>query len=255
MMENTTAVRNKVALITGGARGIGRAIALQLALDGYDIAINYNSSEEQATALLSQLKSMNCNSIVVKCDIANEDEVKNMVSQVVAKFGKIDVLVNNSAVCYDSLFQDKTIENFRRTLDVNVIGTFLVSKYVGQIMYNNKYGKIINLSSTNGINTYFPMCIDYDASKAGIISLTHNLATQFAPYVNVNAIAPGFIATESEVAGMDEEFIALETEKVMVKRAGQPEDVAHLVSFLASDKANFINNQVIKIDGGIYGDC
>lgn len=121
-------------------------------------------------------------------------------------------------------------------------------------MYNNKYGKIINLSSTNGINTYFPMCIDYDASKAAIISLTHNLATQFAPFVTVNAVAPGFIATESEVEGMDEEFIALETEKVMVKRAGQPEDVANLVSFLASDDANFINNQVIKIDGGIYGD-
>ena len=98
------------------------------------------------------------------------------------------------------------------------------------------------------------MCIDYDASKAAIISLTHNLATQFAPFVTVNAVAPGFIATESEIEGMDEEFITLETEKVMVKRAGQPEDVANLVSFLASDEADFINNQVIKIDGGIYGD-
>ena len=201
MMENTTAVlnNNRTVLVTGGARGIGKAV--------------------------------------------------------VEKFDKIDVLVNNSAVCYDSLFQDKTREQFIRTMEVNVLGTFMVSRIVGDIMYNNKYGKIINLSSTNGINTYFPMCIDYDASKAAINSLTHNLATQFAPFVTVNAVAPGFIATESEIDGMDEEFIALETEKVMVKRAGLPEDVANLVYFLASDNGDFINNQVIKIDGGIYGDC
>ena len=147
------------------------------------------------------------------------------------------------------------MEDFRKTLDINVIGTFLVSKYVGEMMYQNKYGRIINLSSTNGINTYFPMCIDYDASKSAINSLTHNLAVQFAPYVNVNAIAPGFIATESEIDGMDEEFIKLEEEKILVKRAGKPEDVANLVTFLISDDADFINNQVIKINGGMYGDC
>ena len=254
MMENTTAVHNKVALVTGGARGIGKAVVEKFASLGYTIAINYNNSEERANNLLSELTEKGVSAITIKADISNEEEVKSMIRTVLERFGKIDILVNNSAVNYDTLFQDKTTEQFRRTLDVNVIGTFLVSKFVGEVMYNNKYGKIINLSSTNGINTYFPMCIDYDASKAAIISLTHNLATQFAPFVTVNAVAPGFIATESEVEGMDEEFIALETEKVMVKRAGQPEDVANLVSFLASDDANFINNQVIKIDGGIYGD-
>ena len=255
MMENTTAVHNKVALVTGGARGIGKAVVERFAKDGYSIAINYNNSEDRALALLKELQDANVSAIIVKADISDEEQVKSMVATVVDKFGKIDVLVNNSAVNYDTLFQDKTVEQFRRTLDVNVIGTFLVSKYVGQVMYDNKYGKIINLSSTNGINTYFPMCIDYDASKSAINSLTHNLATQFAPYVTVNAVAPGFIATESEVEGMDEEFIALETEKVMVKRAGEPEDVANLISFLASKDADFINNQIIKIDGGIYGDA
>ena len=254
MMENTTAVHNKVVLVTGGARGIGKAVVEKFASLGYTIAINYNSSEERANNLLSELTEKGVSAITIKADISNEEEVKSMIRTVVERFGKIDILVNNSAVNYDTLFQDKTTEQFRRTLDVNVIGTFIVSKYAGEVMYNNKYGKIINLSSTNGINTYFPMCIDYDASKAAIISLTHNLATQFAPFVTVNAVAPGFIATESEVDGMDEEFITLETEKVMVKRAGQPEDVANLVSFLASDEADFINNQVIKIDGGIYGD-
>ena len=255
MMENTTAVHNKVALVTGGARGIGKAVVERFAKDGYSIAINYNNSEDRALSLLKELQDANVSAIIVKADISDEEQVKSMVATIVDKFGKIDVLVNNSAVNYDTLFQDKTVEQFRRTLDVNVIGTFLVSKYVGQVMYDNKYGKIINLSSTNGINTYFPMCIDYDASKSAINSLTHNLATQFAPYVTVNAVAPGFIATESEVEGMDEDFIASETEKVMVKRAGEPEDVANLISFLASKDADFINNQIIKIDGGIYGDA
>lgn len=244
---------NKVALITGSARGIGRQIAITLARAGYDIIINYNTSKEKAYSLQNEIVSLGVKSIVVKCDISNELEVKEMVTTILKTFNKVDVLVNNAAVCFDSLFQDKSVENFKRTMDVNVLGTFLVSKYIGQIMYNNKYGKIINLTSTNGINTYYPMCIDYDASKSAIISLTHNLAMQFAPYVNVNAVAPGFIATESEVGGMDKEFIDFETEKILVKRVGTEEDVANLVEFLASDKSNFINNEVIRIDGGIYG--
>ena len=256
MMENTTAVHNnRTVLVTGGAKGIGRAVVEKFATQGYNLAINYNSSEKRAKELLEELTTRGIPAMIIKADISNEEEVKNMAAAVVEKFGKIDVLVNNSAVCFDSLFQDKTRENFLRTMEVNVLGTFTVSKIVGDIMYNNKYGKIINLSSTNGINTYFPMCIDYDASKAAINSLTHNLATQFAPFVTVNAVAPGFIATESEIDGMDEEFIAMETEKIMVKRAGLPKDVANLVYFLASSEGDFVNNQVIKIDGGIYGDC
>lgn len=254
MTENITDVR-KTALVTGGARGIGKAIVIELADKGYNIAINYNSSESQAKELENILKYRGVDCMIVNADISIESEVDSMIQKIIDRFGKIDVLVNNSALSIDSLFGEKTVEDFRKTLDVNVIGTFLVSKYVGEIMYKNKYGRIINLSSTNGINTYFPMCIDYDASKSAINSLTHNLAVQFAPYVNVNAIAPGFIATESEIGGMDDEFIKLEEEKILVKRAGKPEEVAKLVSFLISENADFINNQVIKINGGMYGDC
>lgn len=245
----------KIALVTGGAKGIGRACVMELARAGYSVAINYNTSETQAKNLKSELDKLKIDSIIVKADISNEADVKQMVEQVVKHFGHIDVLINNAAVSLDSMFYDKTVESFNKTLNTNVVGTFLVSRLVGEIMYNNKYGKIINLSSTNGINTYYPMCLEYDASKAAIISLTHNLAIQFAPYVNVNAVAPGFIATESEVGEMDEEFIKLEEQKVLVGRAGQPEEVAKLVKFLVSDDANFINNEVIRIDGGIYGDC
>ena len=245
----------KVALVTGAGRGIGKAIAKELALKGYNIIINYNTSDKGARELYEDLKVLRLDPMIVKCDISKEDEVKAMVDKAVEKYGHIDVLVNNAGIAIDALFFDKKVEDFRKTFDVNVIGTFLVSKYVGDVMYQNRYGKIINISSTNGINTYFPMCADYDASKAAIISLTHNLAVQFAPYVNVNAIAPGFIATESEVGGMDEEFIKLEEEKILLKRAGTEQDVANLVNFLVSDQASFINNEVIKIDGGIYGDC
>lgn len=257
MMESIIVVHNKrTVLVTGGARGLGRAIVEKYAEEPnkYNIAINYLNSEENAIELLNSLQAKGVSSLVTKCDISKEDDVKMMVENVRNAFGSIDILINNSAICIDNIFYEKTVEDFKKTMDTNVIGTFLVSKYVGNIMLEHKFGRIINLSSTNGINTYYPMCIDYDASKSAIISLTHNLAVQFAPYVTVNAVAPGFIATESEVGGMDEEFIRMEEEKIMVRRVGQPSEVASLVKFLSSDEGAFINNQVIKINGGVYGD-
>ena len=254
MMENITAVHNKTAIITGGARGIGKEIVKDLASQGYNVIINYNSSRQEAIELENSLKNKGVSCLAIKCDISKEDEINDMVHTVLSHFGKIDLLVNNAAVCKDATFYDRTAEDFRSTFETNVIGTFLISRIVGEIMYRGDGGKIINLTSTNGINTYYPMCIDYDASKSAIISLTHNLATQFAPKVIVNAIAPGFIATDSEISGMDEEFMKIEESKIMVERAGKPEEVAGLVSFLASPKGDFINNQVIKINGGIYGD-
>lgn len=245
---------NKTVLITGGSRGIGKFTAIYLASKGYNVAFTYNNSSEKANQVLEEITSNGGNAFIIKCDISKEEQVKNMVNQVLTKYGKIDVLINNAAVCFDSLFSEKTTDDFKKTLEVNVLGTFLVSKYVGENMMNNKYGKIVNISSTNGINTYYPMCIDYDASKSAIISLTHNLAMQFAPFVNVNCIAPGFIATESEIGGMDEDFIKLEEEKIFLKRAGTEQDIANLIEFLISDKASYINSSIIRIDGGMYGE-
>lgn len=246
-------MERRVALVTGSSRGIGKSIVIELAKCGYDVVVNYNNNEKLAYEVNEIVKEYGVNSLVVKCDISDENQVKFMVDEIVNKFGKIDVLVNNAAVCFDSLFDDKSVDNFKRTLDVNVIGTFLVSKYVGDIMYSNKYGKIVNMTSTNGINTYFPMCIDYDASKASIISLTHNLAMQYSPYVNVNAVAPGFINTDSEVKDMDEEFIKSEEEKIFLRRIGKEEEIAKVVRFLVSDDASYINNEIIRVDGGMYG--
>ena len=244
---------SKVALVTGSSKGIGKEIIREFARNGYDVVINYNNSEKEAYALNEEISKYNVRSLVIKCDVSNEEEVKNMIDEIHSKLGNVDILVNNAAVNYNDFFYKKSVEDFKRTMDVNVLGAFLVSKYVSKDMINNKWGRIINISSTNGINTYYPVCFDYDASKAALISLTHNMAIEFSPYINVNAITPGFIGTESELEGMDEEFIKNEEEKILVKRMGTPSDVAKLVKFLVSDDASFINNSVIRVDGGQYG--
>ncbi|MBR3891603.1 MAG: SDR family oxidoreductase [Bacilli bacterium] len=244
---------SKVALVTGSSKGIGKEIIRELASNGMDVVINYNTSKDEAYELEKEISKYNVRSLVIKCDVSNEEEVKSMIEEIHSKLGSVDILVNNAAVNYNDFFYKKSVEDFKRTMDVNVIGAFLVSKYVSKDMINNKWGRIINISSTNGINTYYPVCLDYDASKAALISLTHNMAIEFAPYINVNAITPGFIGTESELEGMDEEFIKNEEEKILVKRMGTPRDVAKLVKFLVSDDASFINNSVIRVDGGQYG--
>ena len=247
---------NKVVLITGGAQGLGKAIALELGKQGYDIVINYLSSKKEAEILKDKIiKDYGVRCIAIQCDVSKENEVDKMISTIEAKLGGVDILINNAAIDLSNLFHLKNAEEFRKTLDVNVVGAFNCSKRVYRHMIDQEYGRIINISSTNGINTYYPMCIDYDASKAALISMTHNLAFEFAPYVNVNCIAPGFIGTENELDGYDEEFLKEETEKIMVNRYGKPEEVAYLVKFLISDEANFINNTIIRIDGGQKGSC
>lgn len=247
---------NKVVLITGGAQGIGKAIALELAKNHYDIVINYLTSREAAAKLKEEIintYSVRC--LTICADVSDVNQVDQMVSEIEEKLGGVDILVNNAAIDLSNLFHLKTSEEFKRTLDVNVVGAFNCAKRVYRHMLEKEYGRIINISSTNGINTYYPMCIDYDASKAALISLTHNLAFEFAPYVNVNCIAPGFIGTENELDGYDEEFLKEEVEKIMVNRYGDPKEVAYLVKFLISDEADFINNTVIRIDGGQKGSC
>lgn len=247
---------NKVVLVTGGAQGIGKAIILELAKNHYDVVINYLTSNKAAALLEEEIKkNYDVRVITIQADVSKEEEVDAMISLIEKKWGGVDILINNAAVDLSNLFHLKTADEFRKTLDVNVVGAFNCSKRVYRHMLDQEYGRIINISSTNGINTYYPMCIDYDASKAALISLTHNLAFEYGPYINVNAIAPGFIGTDNELDGYDEEFLKEEQEKIMVNRYGKPEEVAYLVKFLISDEANFINNTIIRIDGGQKGSC
>ncbi len=240
----------KTVLITGGSRGLGRACALKFAQLDYNIIINYNNSLKEAVSLEAYLKeNYNISVLLVKADISKEDEVINMMNVIKNSFQKIDCLVNNAGIAIDTLFEDKTVQNFKKIIDVNLIGTFLVSKYIGALMSNEKSGTIINVSSTNAIDTYYPYSLDYDASKAGVISLTHNLARQFAPYIRVNCVAPGWINTEMNKE-LDKEFIEEENKKILLGRFSEPSEIANVIAFLASHEASYINGSVIRVDGG-----
>ncbi|MGM9942024.1 MAG: SDR family NAD(P)-dependent oxidoreductase [Bulleidia sp.] len=244
----------KTVLITGGAKGIGKAIAYELAKAGYDIVVNYLTSEKEAEQIRNDIETtygVRC--MTVCADVSDEIQVQDMIREVDSQLGGVDILVNNAAVDLSNLFQLKTTEEFRRTLDVNVIGAYNCAKAAAVHMKEKGYGRIINISSTNGMNTYYPMSIDYDASKAALNSMTHNLAMQYSPEIHVNAIAPGFIGTENELDGYDEEFLKQECEKILAGRYGKPEEVAYLVRFLISPQADYINNTIIRIDGGQAG--
>lgn len=241
-------MKNKVALVTGSSKGIGAATIIEFAKNGYDVVINYNSSIDRAKALYNKVtKEYDVNVSMIKCDISKELEVKNMVRDIIDKYGKIDVLVNNAGIAIDSLIEDKTVENFKSILEVNLIGAFLCSRECAKYMVQD--GCIINVASTNGINTYYPYSIDYDASKAGLISLTNNLAVEYSPNIRVNAVAPGWVNTEMNKE-LDKEYIAKEKKKILLNRFAEPSEIAKVIVFLASDNARFINNEVLRIDGG-----
>lgn len=241
--------KDKVALVTGGARGLGASIVKDLAAKGCNVIINYNNSLMEATKLAEELKSYNVEIMTIKCDVSDENSVISMVEKIYSKFGKIDILVNNAAISFDNIIEDKTSKEFMRVLEVNLLGTFLVSKYVGKKMLENKFGKIVNISSTNGIDTGYPESIDYDASKAGVISLTHNLAKLYAPYVNVNCVCPGWMSTEMGLS-LGDELIKKEERKILLNRFGKPEEIANVVRFLVSDEASYVNDSIIRVDGG-----
>lgn len=237
----------KKVLITGASRGLGKAIAKEFASSNYDVIINYNKSENEALELKAELeREYNVKVLIVKCDISNEEEVKNMIEQVKEKFGKLDCLVNNASICMDNELSEKSVNEFKKVIDVNLIGTFIVSKYASKII---ETGSIINISSTDAIDTCYKEEMDYAASKAGIISLTKTFAKELSPNIRVNAIAPGWINTDMN-KDMDEIFKKEEEEKILLKRFASPEEIASVATFLASPKASYINGTVIRVDGG-----
>ena len=241
-----------VALVTGSNRGIGKATILEFAKVGINVVINYCHHEDEAMELVEYINNnYDVSCMAIKCDISQEDEVESMVNQIIDNFGAIDILVNNASVCRDSLLMDKTVKAFRRILDVNLIGTYLCSKYVGKVMLEKKKGKIINISSTNALDTYYPESCDYDASKAGVISLTHNLAREFAPFIQVNCICPGWVKTDMN-KDLSIEQINKERKNILLGRFAEAEEIAKVVLFLASSKASYVNDSIIRVDGGKF---
>lgn len=237
----------KTVLITGASRGLGASIARVFAKNNYNIVLNYNKSYDEAMNLKYELEEYNVDVFPIKCDMSCEDDIKNMASLVIDRFKSIDVLVNNAGIAIDTEFCSKSKENFIKTIDTNLIGPFLLVKYIGD--YINKGGSIVNVSSTNGIDSYYEYSLDYDASKAGLISLTHNLALHFAPNVRVNAVAPGWINTDMN-KNLDEDYIKEEESKILLNRFADPSEIASVVYFLCTDEAKYINNEVIRVDGG-----
>lgn len=244
----------KTVLVTGSSSGIGKETIIKFAKNNYNVVINYNSDKDNAYEIEKELKEKyNVETLVIKCDISNELEVKEMIEKVINKFGSIDVLVNNAGIAIDTTFEDKTKENFMKTLEINLVGTFLVSKYASIYMKEKKCGNIINVASTNGIDSYYVESLDYDASKSGVISLTHNLANYLAPYIRVNCVCPGWINTKMNEE-LSEEFKKKEIDKILLNRFADPIEVANLIYFLSTEEASYINDSIIKIDGGVKHD-
>ena len=240
----------KVVLITGASRGIGASAAKEFARNGYNVVINYFNSKEKALSLKKEIEENYSVKVLTICaDVSKEIEVEKMVEEIIEEFHHIDVLVNNAGIAIDTIFEDKTVDNFLKTLEVNLIGTFLVSKYVGKYMLENKKGSIINVSSTNGIDTIYPESLDYDASKVGVISLTKNLALEYAPYIRVNSVAPGWVVTDMN-QDLSHECIENEEKHILLKRFADPSEIAKVILFLAGNDASYINGEVIRVDGG-----
>lgn len=247
-------MENKLALVTGSAKGIGAATIKEFARNNYDVVIHYNSSERDAKNLEQFIKqNYSVNILTIKCDLTNEKEIKDMITKIIEKFHHIDVLVNNASLEITSEFENKNKQDFMNVLDTNIIAPFILSRGVSKYMLENKYGKIVNITSNNAINKYDPSTLEYDASKAALISLTHNLALELAPTINVNAVAPGWVMTEKVSCLNDTLDGMLEQEEkknILIERFATPEEVAKLVYFLCTEDARSINNQVITIDGG-----
>ncbi len=245
---------NKVCVITGASGDIGYSISEKFAKEGYDLVLCYNNNLKRTEELKKSLyEKYNTKIITVKVDISLEESIKQMISTILKDFKRIDVLINNAAVEISSDINDKNKDSFRKALDVNVIGTFLVTKYIGEIMLKQNSGKIVNISSNNGINKYDPNTLEYDVSKSAINNMTKSLAIYYAPYINVNAVAPGWVKTD-KIIRLDKElnnkFISSESEKILLKRFATPDEISELVYFLSSNKSNYITGEVIKIDGG-----
>ncbi len=237
----------KTVLVTGSSRGLGASIVTKFAECGYNVVINYLNSEDKAFLLAKSLEEQyHIKTLCIKANVADEDDVRKMMEEVKTKFGRLDCLVNNAGIALDNTYQEKSGEDFRKVIDVNLIGTFLVTKYASLIM---ETGSIINISSDCALGNGYVEGMDYNASKAGVITLTQDFAKALAPRIRVNAVSPGWINTDMNKE-LESNFKKNEESKILLNRFAEPTEIANVVYFLASDEASYINGSLIRVDGG-----
>lgn len=244
-------LEGNVALVTGASRGIGRAIAITLAEAGADVVVNYAGSEQAASEVVSKIEAMNRQSFKVQADVGISSEVEDMIKQVMDRFGKLDILVNNAGITRDNLIMRMKEEEFDQVIHTNLKGVFNCIKAVTRPMMKQRSGRIINISSVVGVLGNAGQA-NYVAAKAGVIGLTKSTARELATRgITVNAVAPGFIETEMTDKLSDDMKNQLQGQ-IPLSRLGQPEDIAHVVRFLASQDSAYITGQTIHVDGGMY---
>ena len=243
-------LKNKIALITGAGRGIGRAIAIALAKEGAEVVINYNGSEERAKEVKQTIEENGGKASIYKCNVSDFVACEAMIKDIVKEYGHLDILVNNAGITKDGLIMKMKEEDFDSVLNVNLKGTFNTIRHSARQMLKQRSGKIINISSVSGILGNVGQA-NYAASKAGVIGLTKTMARELGSRgITVNAIAPGFVDTEmTEV--LSEDIRENACKQIILGRFGKPEDIANTAVFLASDKADYITGQVISVDGGM----
>ncbi|API93854.1 3-oxoacyl-[acyl-carrier-protein] reductase [Virgibacillus pantothenticus] len=240
----------KNALVTGASRGIGRAIALELAKQGANVAVNYAGSEAKAEAVVNEIQQLGRQAVKIQADVADEVDVKAMTKEVVSQFGTLDILVNNAGITRDNLLMRMKEAEFDEVINTNLKGVFICTKAVTRQMMKQRSGKIINVASIVGVSGN-PGQANYVAAKAGVIGLTKTTAKELASRnIHVNAVAPGFISTDMTDALSEEQHKDMLT-MIPLQRLGAPEDVAKVVRFLASEDADYITGQTIHIDGGM----
>ncbi|MCI5883972.1 MAG: 3-oxoacyl-[acyl-carrier-protein] reductase [Clostridiales bacterium] len=243
-------LENKIAVVTGAGRGIGRGIALALAREGAMVVVNYNGSKERAEEVVNTIEQAGGNAVAIQCNVSDFEAAKEFYAGVVKEYGKIDILVNNAGITKDNLMMKMSEDEFQSVIQTNLAGTFHGVKFVTRPMMKQRQGRIINIASVSGVTGNMGQA-NYSASKAGVIGLTKAAAKELASRnITVNAVAPGFIATEmTDVLSDSVKESAVAT--IPLGHFGEVEDIAETVVFLASDKAKYITGQVICVDGGI----
>lgn len=240
----------QVVFVTGGSRGIGKAIALKFAENGYNVAINYVSDKTDTQALEKEFQNKGVECLIQKADVSKTDEVETLTKAIIEKFGRIDILVNNAGITRDMLLIRMKEEDFDKVIEINLKGTFITTKAVVPYMMKKRNGRIINISSVVGVAGNAGQC-NYSASKAGIIGFTKSVAKELASRnIRANAVAPGFIKTDMTDVLNDEQKNQINSQ-IPMKRMGTPEDIANAVYFLGSEESSYITGQVLNIDGGM----